>query len=441
MEFDAAEARKHITIEYVDKDYSKYSVFPVIISYLLDILHLDKRLTGILKIKSENYSFSGTEYLLFLFTIIFLGIEHIYKADDLLAEETQLAKILGFHKGIFPSSDSVYRLLREVDHWSVKRLDKMNLTLLTEKKARLEKKRWLVMDIDQTKKLTEGKTIEEAKPCYSPKKKGMLGLRLSASIVEGLLFSQKLEPGNVGNADAFEELFTDTLQKLDSMSNPIRSRRVRLKKIILRIDGGYFSQKTFSIIEQARKLRLVEFVMRVHSGLPLIEKAKKQAKKQQGKERWENIFENTKVLRLPQQQVIKDWDQPYTVLIIREKQKRIISKHKRISHKTVTIEYPLVTTVSGWKTKRIVKFYKKRQSIEDIFKDFNQSFEATNLPSHTFWGNALYFQMVSIASNSAFFFERRFIEQTLSEHYDRNPARQMGTPRRRDRNMVTGYQN
>lgn len=417
MEFNATEARKHITIEYVDKDYSKYSVFPVIASYFVDILGLNKGFSGVLKLQREKYSFSGTEYLLFLLTIIFLGIEHIYKADDLLTEETQLAKILGFRKGVFPSARSVYRILSEVSHWSVKRLDELNFSLIRDEKAKLEKKRWIVIDIDQTKKLTESETIEEAKPCYNSKKKGMLGLRISASIAEGLVFSQKLEPGNVGNADAFEELFTDTLAKLDKISNPIHSRRVRLKKVILRIDGGYFSKETFSIIEKARKIRSVEFMMRVRSGLPLLEKAKKQARKQYGKEAWKSVTPNTKVLRLTNQQVIKDWEQPYTVLIIKEKQRRVTSKKKKIRYKTVTIEYPLVTSLSHWQNKRIIKFYKKRQTIEDLFKDFNQSFEAKTIPSHTFWGNALYFQMVSFASNIAFFFKNRFVEQTLPAYY------------------------
>jgi len=251
----------------------------------------------------------------------------------------------------------------------------------------------------------------------------MLGLRLSASIVEGLLFSQELEPGNVGNADAFEDLFRDSLQKIDGISNPIRARRVRLKKVILRIDGGYFSGKTFSIIEQARTLRSVEFVMRVHTGLPVIEKAKRHILKTHGKETWKTVSENTKVLRLSNQQVIKRWSTAYTVLIIREKQKRIISKKKHISHKTVTIEYPLVTSLSHWQSKRILKFYKKRQTIEDLFKDFNQSFEAKTIPSHTFWGNALYFQLVGLASNIAFFFAGRFTQQTLPAYYYRNLAR------------------
>ena len=94
MEFDAAQARRNITIEFVEKDYSKYAVYPVFVSYFLDILHLDIAFKDVLKLKRRNFSFSGREYLLFLFTIIFLGIKHIYKADDVLSEEEQIAKVM-----------------------------------------------------------------------------------------------------------------------------------------------------------------------------------------------------------------------------------------------------------------------------------------------------------------------------------------------------------
>src|SRR5207248_1343988 len=113
------------------------------------------------------------------------------------------------------------------------------------------------------------------------------------------------------------------------------------------IDGGYFSKETFVLLDQIQKMRRVDFVLRIHSELPLIEATKK---KRQEKE-WEHIAPHIQVLRLPNQQVLVDWKKQYTVLLIREKRKRIISKKKRITHKTVEIEYPLVTTLSHWQTK------------------------------------------------------------------------------------------
>ena len=434
MEFDAAQARRNITIRFVEKDFSRFSVYPVVVNYILDVLHLDRVFKDVLKPKSVNHTFSGTEYLLFLFTVMFLGITHLYKADDLLSSETQLARILGFCHGRFPLSKSVYLLLSRMDYWSVKRLEEANLSLIKREKQLLERKRWLVADIDQIKKLTEGKTIERAKPCFSHEKKGKLGLRISASTVEGLVFSQKLEPGNVGNSDAFPGLLMETLKRLDEMSSLIRSRRVRLKKVILRIDGGYFSGKTLTFLEGIRRRRRLDFVVRAKSGLVLIEQAR-------GGKRWQRIDDRTDVIRLSKQQILPDVDTPYTVLIVREKQQRIVSRKKRVREKTVLVEYPLVTTLSHWQTKRIILFYKKRQTIENIFKEFNQSFHAEKLPSHSFWGNALYFQMVSLVSNVAVFFKGRPFTRYVSNRNTGNLTRQIAFARGRNYDTTTGYRN
>lgn len=402
MEFDAAQARRNISIEFVDKDYSKFSVFPVVASYLLDYLHLDREFKAVLKVRNHNSSFSGAEYLLFLFTIIFLGIAHIYKADDLLETEYQLAKILGFNKERFPTASSLYRLLGRVDHWVVKRLDQVNLTLIKRHRDYLGDKRWLVADIDQTKKLTEGVTIEKAKPCYDKERKGKLGLKISQAQVEGLIFSQKLEPGNVGNAECFPKLFMETLSKLNKISSPLKNKRVKDKKIILRIDGGYFSRETLQLLDGVQRRRRLDFVIRAKSNLKLLKEKKKNTKRAE----WQTVDREMRVLRLTNQLVLLDHPTAYTVLVIRDKQQRIRSKNKRVYRIKKQIEYVLVTTLSHWHAKRIVAFYKRRQQIENLFRDFNQSFKADKLPTHTFWGNALYFQMVAFVANVTFFLSR-----------------------------------
>lgn len=402
MEFNPAQARRNIIIEFVDKDFSKFSVFPVVVSFFLDYLHLDKLFKGVLKPKRSNHSFSGTEYLLTLMSIIFLGIKRLYKADDLLADERQLAKILGIRKERFPSSTRLYRLLAGVDHWEVRRLDKVNLAVIKRHKEYLANRRWLVADIDQTNKLTEGLKIERAKPCYDRKRKGKLGLRLSTAQVEGVAFSQKLEPGNTGNAEAFPFLFKDMLSKLDKISSPLQKKRVRNKKIILRIDGGYFSTETLNLLEEVRKRRRLGFVIKAKNNLKLIQEAKAETKP----EDWQKIDDRISVLRLSNQPVLKGIEAEYVVLIIRDKQKRVRSKKKRVYHLTKTIEYVLVTTLSSWRTARIIKFYRKRQQIENLFKEFNQSFKADKLPSHRFWGNAFYFNLIGLVSNCTLFLKK-----------------------------------
>ncbi len=403
MNFNPAQARANITIKFVDKDFSKFAVYPVVASYLLNYLHLDLLFKNVFKQKSSNFSFSGTEYLLTFFTIIFLGIKRIYKVDDILSDEKILAKILGFKKGQFPSSTRLYDLLSNTNHWSVKRLDKVNLELLIKHKDLINKTRWLNIDIDQTKKITESKTIQKAKPCYNSTKKGRMGLRISASVVNNLAFSQKLEPGNTNDRDSFEELFSDTLTKLDLLFG--LDEKPCSKKIILRVDGGYFSKDFIKIMEKTRSERRLDFVVRAPKNLKLIRLAQEQALKKDN--HFNKIFDNRdmEVLTLKNQLVLEGLDYRYKVLVIKDKQKQIRSKRKRIYHTTREYTYILITTLTRWSAKRIINYYKKRQGIENIFKEHNQSFNANKLPTHKFWGNALYFQMVSLVFNISFFFK------------------------------------
>jgi hypothetical protein len=413
--FDAVQARKHVTIKFVEKDFSKFAVYPVIAGYLIDYLGLDLLFNNVLKVKGKNFSFSGTEYLLSLATINFLGIKRLYKADDLLSDEYQLAKILGFKKQKFPLSRNLYLQLSKTDYWSVRRLSQASFELIKHKEEFFKNKRWLTLDIDQTKKITEGRKIEKAKPCYHAQKKGRLGLRISAASVDGIVFSQKLEPGNIGNSDAFDKLFTDTLNKLGQL-------RLGEKRIILRIDGGYFSTGTLKQIEEVGLQKKVDFVTRVKSNLKLVKEARV------GKEKkFEKLYKDRdiQVLVLKDQKILDELDHTYKVLVIKDKQKQTKSKKKKITHTKRLYEYILVTSLKHWSAKRIIKFYKKRQLIENVFKEHNQSFKADKLPTHSFWGNALYFQMVSLVFNISFFFEKGVVGETIPQQYIRDYTRQI----------------
>ena len=417
MNQNLAQARANISICFVEKDFSKYSIFPVIASYLLDHLNLAEKFKGVVKTEKINCVFSKQEYLLTLFTIIFLKIKRIYRADDILSDEQVLAKILGIKKEKFPSASSIYQFLNLVDHWSVKRLDKINWNLIKNHKYLLSK-RWITIDIDQTKKITEGRKIEKAKPCYNPLRKGRLGLRITAGSIENLTLVQKLEPGNVGNADCFEKILTQMLCRLDEIFPGIKKKKIKIcdKRIILRIDGGYYSQKTLKIIERYKRTRKLGFIVRARNNLKIIKKIK-----QDNKGTWVCIdkIRGTRVLRASGVKIIDNQTAPYTIILIKDQQKIIKSKKKRTYHTKRKFEYALLTDLNDWSTKRIINYYKKRQVIENIFKEHNQSFNANKLPTHRFWGNAFYFQMVSLTANISFFFKTHSNIREVQAHNTR----------------------
>jgi IS4 transposase len=112
---------------------------------------------------------------------------------------------------------------------------------------------------------------------------------------------------------------------------------------------------------------------------------------------------------LTDQLILPGHESRYTVLVIREEQTKTRSKRKRIYQTKETIEYALVTSIRNWNSKRIIKFYKKRQQVENIFREYNQSFKANKLPSHSFWGNAFYFEMISLVHNVTLFLSRNIL--------------------------------
>ncbi len=60
-------------------------------------------------------------------------------------------------------------------------------------------------------------------------------------------------------------------------------------------------------------------------------------------------------------------------------------------------------------------FYKERQTIENCFRENNQSFQAGKLPTHKFYGNAFYYELVCLCHNIAFFFKEHVDRQTLQK--------------------------
>lgn len=110
----------------------------------------------------------------------------------------------------------------------------------------LNKKRTLIIDIDQTTKSTEGIKIERAKPGFNTKRKGRASLKYSISLVGGYIFSKRLESGNTHCITNFKSIYLETRNKLKQIPG------IENKPLILRIDGGYCSRETLEFIAPER---------------------------------------------------------------------------------------------------------------------------------------------------------------------------------------------
>lgn len=104
----------------------------------------------------------------------------------------------------------------------------------------------------------------------------------------------------------------------------------------------------------------------------------------------------------------------YNILIIKEKRKILKSRNCQIYHTIKEVAYALVTNLD-YSPKKLWIFYKNRQTIENCFKEHNQSFKAGKLPSHKFYGNAFYLEQVCLCYNISFFFQKHIDKQPLQE--------------------------
>ncbi len=386
---------KKIKIVFVDKDFSRFATFPLIGSFLNDYLNISKRLQ-IFSTKKRKIVFSCIDYCLTLISCILLGIKNLNNIDDCLQTESKLAELLGIEAGTFPRMIACRNFLTSCTHWNIKQIDKINFDLI-KGHSQLHKYRKLIIDIDQTTKSTEGLKIEKAKPGYNTKRKGRCCLKYSISTVNSYIFSKRLESGSTSCITNFKAIYNDTSKKIKQIPE------ISNKKIILRIDGGYFSKENLGFIENEQ----IGFITKCKINLVTIKELLRD-----NKDHWQPMKDNVKYLYFKDQKIYSDWRVKYNILIIREKQKRLKSRNRQLYHTIKEITYVLVTNLDHT-PKRLWKFYKGRQTIENCFKEHNQSFKAGKLPTHKFYGNAFYFELVCLCYNISFFFKRHIDKQTL----------------------------
>src|SRR3954447_14071779 len=118
-----------ITVEYSAATLSRWGFFPVILHYLRRH-RFPERLGEVTLKTAANGLYSTTDKLMSLVTLFIPGIARISHIDRSLAGETALARTLGLKR--FPSSDTLYAVLKKVTHWHIKQVDRIHQDYLTE---------------------------------------------------------------------------------------------------------------------------------------------------------------------------------------------------------------------------------------------------------------------------------------------------------------------
>jgi hypothetical protein len=367
-------------VEYSAANPSRWGFFPVILQFL-HRLRLPQHLGDITIRTAANGLYTTTDKLMSLVTLFLLGIARISHIDCTLAGETALARCLGLNR--FPSSDTLYNLLKRVNLWHVKQIDRIHQEYLDEQ-ARLEDAT-TIADLDLSVKSTEGHQRQNATPGHNPKHKGRDCYQWAVAFVSGVVVWQQLYRGNTSGQNVVRTALEAVLKRLPRLD-------------ILRLDGGFLSAKVLNEVV-SRKLH---FLTKAGCKLKSIRTLLKQTRPEQ----WQSYDENTRLRRCSKVQLLDDFSTPVTAILV-ECRRRIKKMRKgRLRWRTRIFYYAIITDLHHWSTAKIYETYKARWAVENFFKEANQSFNSGKLPSSQFRGNQFFLGLLSVVYNLMQWFKR-----------------------------------
>lgn len=385
-------ANLKIVIRFVDKDFSRYTLFIPLFKFSKSFLKLEEKFSRHLKLNYQPKRYELAKIANSVTSLISCGIDRFIRMDDEFKIERGLAKSLGFPQGFF-TSRTVYRFFQSFNGYNINQLERINLEILREQKVS-----WfpntgpVFVDLDMNTKSVEGKKFEKAALGYNRKKPGRLSLNWTVGhIAKVALFSQLHSgrtPGVVVLKDQVEHL-EKLLRKLNLDPTD--------RRFVWRVDGGYFSWDSLTFLNQRRFITRLKVNLKVLK--PWLARKETFDRLDWNKYTKASYYADLGVVHFPE--VGKEGIAFRVVLV-----KTYRSYRRRKGKRKKILIYPLCTDLFDWKAKSIVKAYRGRQVVEDCFRDTNQAFYANKLPSSSFHGNQAFLWFILLAYNQFFFFQK-----------------------------------
>ena len=374
------EPHRSITVQYTHSRLSRWGFFPVILEYL-HRLHLPRRLAAVTIPSAPNAHFKPVDKLMTLVMIFLAGIARISHIDRTPAGESALARLSGLDR--FPSSDTLCNLLGRVTAWHVKQLDRIHRTYLDEQ-AHFEQGT-VIADLDLSVKSTEGRKRQGATPGYNPNHKGRDCYQWAVAFASGMVVWQQLYRGGTSGQGVVKPALEALRQRMPHLA-------------ILRLDGGFLSARVLNLLVSQHVGFLTKAGCKLVSVRTLLERTRP--------EQWQSYDEDTRLCRWNRVRLLDDFRTPVTVVLV-ECRRRIKKRKKgRVSWKTRIFHYAIVTDQHHWTTAKVYETYKARWSVENFFKESNQSFSSGKLPSSRFQGNRFFLSLLVMVYNLMQYFKR-----------------------------------
>lgn len=376
-----------IRITFVDKDYSRYALFPILFKFSKVFLGLENKIARHLKVKSKPDGYPVLRIANSIVNLICCGVDRFARMDDEFSCETGLAKYLGFERG-FPASDTIYRFFRKFDGFNLRQMQRINLELLGENKSLwLPGSRALFVDIDLNVKSVEGKKIEKARVGYNRYRPGRKSLKWTIVHVSKVALYSDLHSGTTSE----KKLLKKQLLRTEKLLGKLRIDFKDKDKVVLRVDGGYVTYENLITLNDYR------FIGRLRTDLVVVKPLFQRINSLKGVP-WKHYSNQSSYCDFGQIVFPESQNLKLRIVVV------------RVARRNKTIYYPLGTNILGWDARSIVKAYRGRQIIENMFRDTNQAFYSNKLPSMKYCANCAYLWFVVLAYNQFFFF-RKYVSQ------------------------------
>jgi hypothetical protein len=335
-------------------------------------------LLGDVKVKMKKIDYTVHQKFITLLLSIIIGCKYTSDINDKLVPDTVAANIFDMER--FPDQSQINALIRRIDSSGVEQLKNVHHQMFEQNAQCLSATGFVVVDIDQSGLIANGKTYEVAQKGYFSKKKNQKGYQLSAAFCgeASETVSLYLDPGNTHCGVRFEDLVKDTLVKLADI--------VKDNRLILRVDSGYGSD------DNIQKIRYrVLFVAKAYSTVRAANIAKTINKSD-----WEEVDGCVDVFELP----ITDGLRHIIV--------RTLTRKGNFEYTMLVSNVPL----SQMSAIEMFHFYNKRQTIEAFFKKCKNVYHIQNLRTRKFEGIHAFLWIVFIAHNLLSWFKSTMLEGT-----------------------------
>jgi len=333
------------------------------------------------KVKMKKIDYSVHQKMITLLLSIVIGCRYTSDINDKLVPDTVAANMFDMDR--FPDQSQINGLLRKIDHKGVDQLKSVHHQMFMQNAQSLSATGSVVVDIDQSGLIANGKTYEITQKGYFSKKKNQKGYQLSAAFCgeTSETVSLYFDPGNTHCGARFEDLVKDTLVKLSDIAKD--------NKLILRVDSGYGSD------DNIRKIRhRVLFVAKAYSTVRPTNIAKTIKKSD-----WEEVDGCVDVFELPGSDGLRH-------IVV-----RTLTRKGDFEYTMLVSNIPL----NQMSAIEMFHFYNKRQTIEAFFKTCKNVYHIRNLRTRTFDGIHAFLWLVFITHNLLSWFKSTMLAGTELE--------------------------